>query len=75
MARIRIVVVLPAPLGPMKPNTSPRLSFRSIDLMANSSPYFFVRSRVSIIKWEDEGRNHREFVASLVSKVTSPPSD
>ena len=44
-----MVVVLPAPLGPMKPNTSPRSSLRSILRIANRSPYFLVRSRVSII--------------------------
>src|SRR5262245_80428 len=33
----------------MKPKTSPRSSLRFNDLTANSSPYFFVRSRVSII--------------------------
>src|SRR5947209_4835026 len=33
----------------MKPNTSPGSSLMSRDLTANSSPYFFVRSRVSII--------------------------
>ncbi len=43
-----MVVVLPAPLGPMKPNTSPLSSLIDSDLTANSSPYFFVRSRVSI---------------------------
>ncbi len=45
---MRIVVVLPAPLGPMKPKTSPLSSFKFNDFTANSSPYFFVRSRVSI---------------------------
>src|SRR5258708_725326 len=45
---MRIVVVLPAPLGPIKPKTSPFLRSNSSDLMANSSPYFFVRSWVSI---------------------------
>ncbi len=46
---MRIVVVLPAPLGPMNPNKSPRFNFKLIDLIANKSPYFFVKSRVSII--------------------------
>src|SRR4029078_4093050 len=46
---MRIVVVLPAPFGPMNPNRSPRLKFKLIDLMAYNSPYFFVKSRVSII--------------------------
>src|SRR3982751_2414718 len=47
---MRIVVVLPAPLGPMNPNRSPRFRFKLIDLIANNSPYFFVKSRVSIIE-------------------------
>src|SRR6516162_576865 len=49
VARMRIVVVLPAPLGPMKPYTSPRSSFSVSRFRAYSSPYIFVRSRVSII--------------------------
>ena len=47
---MRIVVVLPAPFGPMKPNRSPRFKFKLIDLIANNSPYFFVKSRVSIME-------------------------
>jgi hypothetical protein len=47
---MRMVVVLPAPFGPMNPNRSPLFKFKLIDLMAYSSPYFFVKSRVSIIK-------------------------
>src|SRR5262245_37240763 len=43
-----MAVVLPAPLGPMKPKTSPFCRFKSSDLTANSSPYFLVRSLVSI---------------------------
>src|SRR6266480_4294339 len=49
VARLRMVVVLPAPLGPMKPYTSPRSSFSVRRLSAYNSPYIFVRSRVSII--------------------------
>src|SRR3954467_15505995 len=47
---MRMVVVLPAPFGPMNPNRSPRFKFKLIDLIANKSPYFFVKSRVSIIE-------------------------
>ena len=36
--RILIVVVLPAPLGPMKPNRSPRSSLRSSDSRATDAP-------------------------------------
>src|SRR6185503_12536669 len=49
VARMRMVVVLPAPLGPMNPYTSPRSSLRVSRLSAYRSPYIFVRSRVSII--------------------------
>src|ERR1700733_16106307 len=43
-----MVVVLPAPLGPMTPKTSPLSSFIDRDFTAKRSPYFFVKSRVSI---------------------------
>src|SRR5687768_4823525 len=43
-----MVVVLPDPFGPMKPYTSPGSSLSDSRSTANSSPYFFVRSRHSI---------------------------
>src|SRR6266850_868218 len=46
---MRMVVVLPAPLGPMNPYTSPRSSFNVSRFKAYRSPYIFVRSRVSIM--------------------------
>src|SRR5262245_16007382 len=46
---MRMVVVLPAPLGPMNPYTSPFSSFSVSRLRAYRSPYIFVRSRVSIM--------------------------
>src|SRR5262245_27678739 len=46
---MRMVVVLPAPLGPMNPYTSPRSSLSDSRFRAYRSPYIFVRSRVSII--------------------------
>src|SRR6516162_3397811 len=49
VARMRMVVVLPAPLGPMNPYTSPRSSLIVRRFSAYRSPYIFVRSRVSII--------------------------
>src|SRR5258706_11149964 len=73
VARIRIVVVLPAPLGPMNPNRSPRFKFKLIDLMANNSPYFFVKSRVSIIEKQSKfsvGSN-AEFFRTMLSVVLS----
>ena len=39
---MRIVVVLPAPLGPRKPNTSPRSISRSRSATAVNSPKRFV---------------------------------
>src|SRR5947207_1861014 len=47
---MRMVVVLPAPLGPMNPYTSPRSSFSVSRFRAYRSPYIFVRSRVSIMR-------------------------
>src|SRR4051794_17328840 len=49
VARMRMVVVLPAPFGPMNPYTSPWSSLSVSRSSANSSPYFFVRSRHSIM--------------------------
>ena len=46
---MRMVVVLPEPLGPMKPYTSPGSSLSDRRSTANSSPYFFVKSRHSIM--------------------------
>src|SRR5262249_17095342 len=46
---MRMVVVLPAPLGPMNPYTSPRSSLIVRRLRAYRSPYILVRSRVSIM--------------------------
>src|SRR5262245_18645883 len=46
---MRMVVVLPAPLGPMNPYTSPRSSLIVSRLRAYRSPYILVRSRISIM--------------------------
>ena len=46
---MRMVVVLPDPFGPMNPYTSPGSSLSDSRSTANSSPYFFVRSRHSIM--------------------------
>jgi len=46
-SRSRIVVVLPAPLGPMKPKTSPRSTVRSSSSTAVSDPKRFVSPTVS----------------------------
>jgi len=40
---MRMVVVFPAPFGPMKPNTSPLSSLRVSRSRAYRSPYFLVR--------------------------------
>jgi hypothetical protein len=39
---VRIVVVLPAPLGPRNPNTSPWLTVRSTSMTPRCSPYDLV---------------------------------
>src|SRR5438046_185175 len=55
---MRMVVVLPAPLGPMNPYTSPRSSLSVSRFRAYRSPYIFVRSRVSIMSFV---RNRDEY--------------
>jgi hypothetical protein len=45
---MRIVVVLPAPLGPRKPKTSPRPTLKSMLSTATRSPKRLVRPRASI---------------------------
>src|SRR5215203_3110934 len=45
---MRIVVVLPAPFGPSRPNTSPWRTVRSSLSTAVKSPYFLVRPRIRI---------------------------
>src|SRR3954470_11189372 len=54
-AIMRSVVVLPAPLGPRKPNSSPRGTSRSIASTAVKLPYCFV-SRRRLIMEEGQGR-------------------
>ena len=63
-----MVVVLPAPLGPMKPNTSPLSSLIDSDLTANSSPYFFVRSRVSIMSHEQCNRLLNHLTTRMINR-------
>src|SRR6516162_5635979 len=46
--RIRTVVVLPAPLGPRKPNTSPRATLNDTLATALREPKFLVRWLTSI---------------------------
>src|SRR5688572_13516481 len=45
---IRMVVVLPAPLGPSRPKTSPCWIVRSSESTAVKSPYLLVRPRARI---------------------------
>src|SRR5262249_26827416 len=49
VARNRMVVLLPAPLGPMNPNTSPCPIEKLRSLTATKSPYFLVKLTTSII--------------------------
>jgi hypothetical protein len=49
VASILIVVVLPAPLGPSKPNISPLFTLKETWFTAVNPPNLFVRSLVSII--------------------------
>src|SRR6476469_6683038 len=48
-SRVRIVVVLPAPLGPRKPKTSPAWTSRSTSTMPRCSPYDLVRRSVRMM--------------------------
>src|SRR2546422_7978996 len=48
-ARMRIVVVLPAPLGPRKPTISPRSTRKEIPATASTAPKLLVRPLTSII--------------------------
>src|SRR3954469_22799133 len=64
VARNRIVVLLPAPLGPMKPKTSPLPIVKLRSSTATKSPYRFVNLTTSIIgacspgsRQSDEGRD------------------
>src|SRR6516162_1381763 len=59
---MRIVVVLPAPLGPMNPYTSPRSSLSVKRFNAYRSPYIFVRSRVSIMLFQGDIDSHIGFL-------------
>ena len=52
------MVLLPAPLGPMKPNISPASIFRFSPSTAVKSPYVLPKSISSIMGrccWRDEG--------------------
>src|SRR5262245_18105311 len=51
----RMVVVLPAPLGPMSANTAPSGTLKATFSMASKRPNFFDRPHVSMIV-----RNHLE---------------
>src|SRR5262249_56270842 len=48
-ARMRIVVVFPAPFGPRKPTISPRATRKEMPRTASTEPNDLVRSRTAII--------------------------
>src|SRR2546426_9605412 len=50
-ARMRMVVVLPAPFGPRKPTISPASTRNEMPRTASTAPKVLVRSRTSIIVW------------------------
>ena len=54
--RIRTVVVLPAPLGPRKPNTSPRATLNDTSATAVREPKTLVRWLTSIAAAARRGR-------------------
>src|SRR5258708_11648768 len=61
------VVVLPAPFGPRKPNSSPRGTERSMLLTAVKLPYRFVRPRSSIMSLALPRRVHAQDIDLQVS--------
>src|SRR5688572_27255987 len=63
---MRIVVVLPAPFGPRKPNSSPRLMCRSSGCTAVNLPYRFVTPSSRII--------HRPRIRSPVQLPAPAPA-
>src|SRR5688500_80930 len=77
VARILIVVVLPAPFGPSRPKTEPFRICRSTPLSARVSPKFLTRAFVWIaISIEapnimDEGRETRDEACNLVPRLSS----
>ena len=61
-ATIRMVEDLPAPLGPRKPNASPRRTSTSMPLTASNSPKDLRRSRAEImdsLTWSNPTNAHR----------------
>src|SRR5580700_3962225 len=61
VASTRIVEDLPAPLGPMKPNTPPRGIAKEMPRTASNGPYFTHRLKISTIGCE--------LLASLIQGV------
>src|SRR3954462_793284 len=55
VARIRMLVVLPAPLGPMKPNTCPRPTSNDTSCTARVAPKKRCSRRSSIIDEPSDG--------------------
>src|ERR1700722_14976045 len=72
--RIRTVVVLPAPFGPRKPNTSPRATVNDTSATAVREPKTLVRWLTSIAAAADSGgRVGLEDAPDIVLIVCSPP--
>ena len=80
---MRMVVVLPAPLGPRKPNTSPRSTESSRSRTAVKAPYDFPRCLNAIMassvlstarlrsgSWPNRSANTGEFQAGFVKQRT-----
>src|SRR3954465_9477741 len=51
---MRMVVLLPAPFGPRKPNTSPFSTVKETPLTATFGPKDFFKFRTFIMKWGRE---------------------
>src|SRR5512133_571020 len=67
---MRIVVDLPAPLGPRIPNASPCATWKSMPSTAAKSPYVFVSARARITR----SANHRSTVLRQGLRLAEQPA-
>src|ERR1035437_891638 len=72
-ARQRSVVVLPAPLGPTSPMTSPGCTSKSSSFTAMNSPYNLVRALTWIIGVGAQERGRRPNAEGRSPKETRSP--
>src|ERR1051326_900811 len=66
---IRIVVDLPAPFGPRKPNTSPRSTAKEMSLTASFEPKALTRFLTSIMNLFLAWSSSRDFVGRVIRDI------